>query len=93
VETTVRKITLLLLFTIAAPAFGDVRADHDAYTKAGYATALKEWKPLAEEGDDQAQYFLGLLYAEDRASWRPGRRQQPCGRFEAMEVQSGEVRN
>ena len=27
-----------------------------------FATALKEWKPLAEQGDAVAQYNLGLMY-------------------------------
>ena len=26
-----------------------------------YATAMKEWKPLAKEGDAVAQYNLGLM--------------------------------
>ncbi len=28
-----------------------------------YATALKEWRPLAEQGDAGAQNILGLMYA------------------------------
>ena len=36
----------------------------DAAFEAGdYATALKEWRPLAEQGDAIAQYYLGLMYA------------------------------
>ena len=27
-----------------------------------FATALKEWMPLAEDGDRSAQYNLGLMY-------------------------------
>ena len=34
----------------------------DAYEKGGYATALREWTPLAEQGYARAQYFLGLMY-------------------------------
>ena len=33
-----------------------------AFRKADYATALKEWKPLAEHGDVQAQRAMGRLY-------------------------------
>ena len=35
----------------------------DAYNSGDYATALNEWKPLAEQGDDSAQYNLGVIYA------------------------------
>ncbi len=27
-----------------------------------FATALREWKPLAEQGDADAQFFLGVMY-------------------------------
>ncbi len=36
----------------------------DAYDRGDYDTALKEWRPLAEQGLSQAQYNLGLMYAE-----------------------------
>jgi TPR repeat protein len=35
----------------------------DAYQRGNYATALSERRPLAEEGDAQAQLHLGVLYA------------------------------
>ncbi|MGY9057199.1 MAG: hypothetical protein ACKVGZ_16640 [Alphaproteobacteria bacterium] len=31
-----------------------------------YATALREWKPLAEEGDAAAQFNLGVMYDNDQ---------------------------
>ena len=37
---------------------------YDAYNRGDYDTALKEWRPLAEQGLSQAQYNLGLMYAE-----------------------------
>ena len=33
-----------------------------AYNDGDYATALKLWKPLAEQGDAEAQYNLGQMY-------------------------------
>ena len=33
-----------------------------AYKSGDYATALKEWKALAEQGIAGAQYNLGLMY-------------------------------
>ncbi len=34
----------------------------EAYDKGDYATALKEWRPLAEQGDANAQFNLGSMY-------------------------------
>ncbi len=54
----------LVLSTIclAVPAWADFQAGMDAYFRGDYATALREWRPLAEEGDVDAQYNLGGLY-------------------------------
>ncbi len=35
-----------------------------AYQQGDYATALKEWKPLAEQGHADAQVNLGVMYLE-----------------------------
>jgi hypothetical protein len=35
----------------------------DAYDRHDYATALREWQPIAERGDPNAEYNLGMLYA------------------------------
>jgi TPR repeat protein len=40
----------------------DFERGYKAAEKGDYATALKEWLPLAEQGDAQAQYNLGLMY-------------------------------
>ena len=34
----------------------------EAYENGEYATALNEWRPLAQQGDAAAQYNLGLMY-------------------------------
>ena len=34
----------------------------EAAQRGDYATALKEWRPLAEQGDADAQYNLGVMY-------------------------------
>ena len=41
---------------------GDFNKGLTAYNNGDYATALKEWKPLAEEGDAFVQYNLGQMY-------------------------------
>ncbi len=61
-----RPATMLLALVVvlvAAPAWaGDVQAGVEAYNRGDYATALKEWRPLAEQGDALAQYNLGVMY-------------------------------
>ena len=41
----------------------DFQKGLDAYEKGDYATALKEWTPLADQGHAKAQYNLGVAYA------------------------------
>ena len=38
----------------------------DAANAGDFATALKEWKPLAENGDVKAQASLGFMYLEGK---------------------------
>ena len=54
---------VLSIVCLAAPAWADFKAGVDAYQRGDYATALREWQPLAEQGQALAQYNLGLLYA------------------------------
>ena len=59
------SVTLALLLSIvglAAPTWADYEAGVQAFSRADYATALREWRPLAEQGHAGAQYQLGLLY-------------------------------
>lgn len=44
----------------------DFAAGTAAYEKGDYATALKEWEPLAKAGGSAAQFNLGLLYYDGR---------------------------
>ena len=60
-----RFILALLCFLImlAAPIFAqDLQNGEKAFAKKDYATALKEWRPLAERGILEAQYRLALMY-------------------------------
>lgn len=54
---------VLSIVCLAAPAWADFKAGADAYQRGDYATALREWQPLAKQGQALAQYNLGLLYA------------------------------
>ena len=56
-------IAFVLSFVcLAEPAWADFQAGKDAYDRGDYATALREWRPLAEQGDPSAQFRLGSLY-------------------------------
>lgn len=58
-----RTLTLLLLLTSSNSIAADYAKGFTAYSEGDYATALSEWQPLAEEGDRDGQFGLGLLYA------------------------------
>jgi len=38
----------------------------EAYNKGDFATAAKEWRPLADQGDAAVQYNIGLLYLDGK---------------------------
>ena len=57
-------IVLILTF-FSYPSFvwgADIQKGHAAVQKGDFAAALREWKPLAEQGNATAQYNLGLMY-------------------------------
>ena len=55
---------MLALF-ITTPVFSaNYQQGLDAYTKGDFVTALKQWSPLAKQGDASAQYNLGVMYAD-----------------------------
>ena len=54
---------LFFLCLIGVPsAWGDYQDGRKAYNRGDYATALKELRPLAEQGHAGAQYFIGYMY-------------------------------
>jgi TPR repeat protein len=53
---------VLSIICLAVPAWADFQAGMDANNRGDYSTALREWRPLAEQGDADAQYYLGVLY-------------------------------
>ena len=68
-----RNLTITLCLTLAVllgSAGVSWSADYQkglAAAKSGdFATALREWKPLAEQGDADAQYNLGLMYRKGK---------------------------
>ena len=67
-STTLRFPVALVLSIVClvVPAWADFQAGMDAINRGDYATALREWRPLAEQGDAFAQYNLGVLYRKGR---------------------------
>lgn len=46
----------------ASPTWADLQAGVAAYDRGDYAAALHEWRPLAEHGNAEAQFYVGALY-------------------------------
>ena len=56
-------LTLTLLLGSAGVSWSaDYQKGLTAFLSGDYATALREWKPLAEQGNVRAQYNLGAMY-------------------------------
>ena len=50
----------------AGSAWADLDDGLTSYQRGDYATAFREWLPLAEQGDALAQQYLGNMYATGR---------------------------
>jgi TPR repeat protein len=60
----VRYLSIAILaVALALPvAAQDFDKGWEAYKRRDYETALREWRPLAEQGSAAAQYRLGVMY-------------------------------
>ena len=63
-RTSALAVLSLVLSTAAAPAVaaGPLEDAHSAYNGGDYATALWLIRPLADEGNAEAQFVLGDMY-------------------------------
>ena len=62
-QRCINSILFTICFGLAALAHAGALEDgHDAYDAKHYQQAYALWKPLAEAGNADAQYNLGLLY-------------------------------
>ena len=52
-------LSALLAVLFASTAKADFDDGLAAYEEGDYAAALREWRPLADEGDLDAQFYLG----------------------------------
>ena len=59
-----KKLLVCILFVLFGTQMSAQEIDkgYEAYNDGDYATALQEWKPLAEQGYAFAQYNLGIMY-------------------------------
>ncbi len=55
-------IVLIVALGLIRPAWADYQDGEAAYERGDYQTALREWRPLAEQGLAEAQWSLGVLY-------------------------------
>ena len=58
-----RVIAIVLLLAVQSAGAVDFWAGSTYYLRGDFTAALREWRPLAEEGDARAQYYLGVMYA------------------------------
>ena len=58
----IKNILFILFLYTVLTACGKETNPVIAFEKGDYETAMQLWKPLAEQGDKEAQNYLGILY-------------------------------
>ena len=59
-------LTIILFTNLIAVSYADFNDGYDAYTQGDYKTAVYEWRKAANQGDADAQYNLGWMYANGK---------------------------
>ncbi len=60
-------LTVCLALITGFPAFSaSFQKGYNAYLKDDYATALREFRPLAKKNNWDAQYYLAVMYADGK---------------------------
>ena len=63
---------LLCVGLVASTQAADLEIGLEAYERGDYEAALREFRPLAEQGNAVAQFHLGVMYEYGRgAEWNP----------------------
>ncbi len=70
----VAAIAAVLLTLGGAKVSAGMKEGYAAYDRGDYATAMREWRPLAEQGDADAQFNLGFMFSKRS----PTRRDSVC---------------
>ncbi len=55
-------VAFVVVLGLSVPAQADFDTGWAAYQRGDYAAALRELRPLAEQGDAKAQFSLGVMY-------------------------------
>jgi TPR repeat protein len=61
-----RAAAALALWAAASALAGPLEDGLQAYHEKDFAKAVQVWRPLAQSGDREAQYRLGVMYAEGK---------------------------
>ena len=61
-------VVVLMLWHPAEGRSGDFKIGFDAAWRGDFDMTLREWRPLAEAGDAEAQVYLGVMYANGLAA-------------------------
>ncbi|HEY3198525.1 MAG TPA: tetratricopeptide repeat protein [Nitrospirales bacterium] len=59
-------LTAAFVFALGSVSFAHLKDGIDAYHEGKYSLALQELRPLAEENDPEAQFYIGVMYAKGR---------------------------
>jgi TPR repeat protein len=59
-----KRLILLAVLLWPVGAVADLAAGLEAAKRGDFATAMREWRPLAEQNNAKAQFNLGLMYAQ-----------------------------
>jgi TPR repeat protein len=59
---TLVTASLMLVVMVSTVVAGPVDDAGAAYRRGDYATALQLFRPLADDGREDAQYYLGFMY-------------------------------
>ncbi len=59
---TIQKMGMIFLLCWAGAAWAGFEEGEEAYLQENFPAALSEWRPLAEEGNAEAQNMLGYMY-------------------------------
>ena len=88
-----RILATLLLLTLAVAPPGPASAGIDegaaAYNQGNYATALREFRPLADQREAIAQYNLGVMYGKGQGVPRDYAEAIKCFREAAEQGKAG----
>jgi len=62
--TTILALATVAILTLASDAHSGMEEGRAAFARKDYPAALREWLPLAEQGQPEAQLNIGFMYHE-----------------------------